>query len=133
MNFNEQVLRGNWKQLKGEVKAKWASLTDDDLQFVDGNVDKLIGKIQQKTGEAKSAIEEFFGDALSAADNQASQTNSSNEPPRDFTARAGNQLRRGYSQAETAVHNYPGSSVAMALGCGVVVGLLIGSSLAARR
>lgn len=43
-----ELLKGNWNQLKGEVKSEWGKLTDDDLIQIDGEVDKLIGKIQER-------------------------------------------------------------------------------------
>ena len=46
-------IRGNWKQLKGRVREKWGLLTDDDLEHIAGHKDRLVGKIQEKYGEAK--------------------------------------------------------------------------------
>ena len=46
-------LQGNWKQIKGKVREKWGLLTDDDLEHIAGHKDRLIGKIQEKYGEAK--------------------------------------------------------------------------------
>lgn len=51
MNRNE--LKGNWSQLKGEVKKRWGRLTDDDLMQVEGDYDKLVGKIQERYGESQ--------------------------------------------------------------------------------
>jgi len=48
---------GNWNIIKGKIKQKWATLTDDDLQFVEGKQDELIGRIQKRTGEAREAVE----------------------------------------------------------------------------
>ncbi|GAF63133.1 CsbD family protein [Alkalihalobacillus trypoxylicola] len=50
----EQVKwKGKWNQLKGEAKKKWGKLTDDDIQQVDGDKDKLVGKIQERYGKTK--------------------------------------------------------------------------------
>ncbi len=54
-------LKGNWNQLKGKAKQQWADLTDDDLLYEEGKEDELIGRVQEKTGETKDAIKEFFG------------------------------------------------------------------------
>src|SRR5277367_5521039 len=62
---NAQVLQGQWNQVRGELKKKWGQLTDDDLRFNNGNIDQLVGKIQQRTGEAREAIEQFLGEAAS--------------------------------------------------------------------
>ncbi len=57
--FNEKV-KGNWNIVKGNLKQKWADLTDDDLLYEEGKDDELIGKIQKKTGEAKEQINDFI-------------------------------------------------------------------------
>jgi uncharacterized protein YjbJ (UPF0337 family) len=53
-------MKGKWNQLKGEVKRKWGQMTDDDLLQVEGNMDKLIGKIQERTGEQRDAIRQWL-------------------------------------------------------------------------
>ena len=49
-------LKGKWNQLKGAVKQEWADLTDDDLLYVEGKDDELLGRIQEKTGKAKEEL-----------------------------------------------------------------------------
>lgn len=49
-------LKGKWNQLKGAVKQEWADLTDDDLLYVEGKEDELLGRIQEKTGKAKEEL-----------------------------------------------------------------------------
>ncbi len=43
-------IQGNWKQLKGRVKEKWAKLTDEDLDAIEGRREQLEGKIQDRYG-----------------------------------------------------------------------------------
>jgi uncharacterized protein YjbJ (UPF0337 family) len=50
-------IKGDWNITKGKLKQKWASLTDDDLQYVEGKQDELFGRIQKRTGETREAIE----------------------------------------------------------------------------
>lgn len=56
-------IEGNWKQFWGDVKAKWGDLTDDELMEINGNRDKLEGKIQERYGitkdEARRQIDEW--------------------------------------------------------------------------
>ena len=54
--MNEDQFKGKWNQIKGEVKKKWAKLTDDDLKYAEGSMDKLVGRIQERTGDEKEAI-----------------------------------------------------------------------------
>jgi uncharacterized protein YjbJ (UPF0337 family) len=49
-------MRGNWNIVKGKLKQKFAQLTDDDLQFVEGKEDELIGRIQKRTGQARQNV-----------------------------------------------------------------------------
>ncbi len=51
MNWDE--VKGKWTEMKGHVKAQWADLTDDDLLAVEGERDKLVGKIQERYGVTK--------------------------------------------------------------------------------
>ncbi len=44
---------GGWKQVRGEVRKQWGKLTDDDLEQIKGERDKLAGKIQERYGIAK--------------------------------------------------------------------------------
>jgi uncharacterized protein YjbJ (UPF0337 family) len=46
-------VQGNWNQFRGSVKEKWNELTDDDLDAMEGRRDKIVGKIQERYGEAK--------------------------------------------------------------------------------
>lgn len=50
-------IKGDWNIIKGKLKQKWAKLTDDDLQYVEGKAEELFGRIQKSTGETREAIE----------------------------------------------------------------------------
>jgi len=62
--LNTDVLKGKWQQLKGEVRVQWGKLTDDDLDQIQGNAEKLAGKLQERYGyaqeQAKKEVEEFL-------------------------------------------------------------------------
>ncbi len=49
-------IKGNWNQIKGKLKQKYAQLTDDDLMYAEGEGDKLLGKLQEKTGKSREAL-----------------------------------------------------------------------------
>ena len=51
-------IKGDWNITKGKLKQKWAKLTDDDLQFVAGKQEELLGRIQKRTGETREAVEQ---------------------------------------------------------------------------
>jgi len=56
MNWN--IVEGNWKQFKGEVKAQWGRLTDDHLDVIAGKRTQLAGKIQEAYGITKDEAEQ---------------------------------------------------------------------------
>jgi uncharacterized protein YjbJ (UPF0337 family) len=62
MNWTQ--MEGKWEQLKGDVKTEWAKLTDDDLAFVSGQRDKLVGKLQERYGmireKAQKDVDTWF-------------------------------------------------------------------------
>jgi uncharacterized protein YjbJ (UPF0337 family) len=60
--MNTDRLKGNWNITKGKLKQKYANLTDDDLQYVEGKEDELYGRIQKRTGETREQINRFLAE-----------------------------------------------------------------------
>jgi len=60
--MNTTELKGNWDEIKGKLKQKYAQLTDDDLMFAEGKQDELYGKLQQKLGKSKDEIHKIISD-----------------------------------------------------------------------
>jgi len=48
--MNSDILQGKWRQLKGEARTQWGKLTDDDLDQVQGQAEKLVGLVQERYG-----------------------------------------------------------------------------------
>lgn len=57
---NSKEIKGNWNELKGKLKQKFAELTDDDLLFEEGKEDETWGKLQQKLGKTEKEIRSLF-------------------------------------------------------------------------
>lgn len=68
MSATSDRLKGNWNVIKGKFKQKYADLTDDDLNYVEGSEDELLDRIQKRTGEAKEKLKKFIDNALVAHD-----------------------------------------------------------------
>jgi uncharacterized protein YjbJ (UPF0337 family) len=51
--MNEDVLKGQWTQLKGKLREQWGKLTDDDIDQIRGQSEQLIGRLQQRYGWAQ--------------------------------------------------------------------------------
>ena len=62
--MNTTELKGNWNELKGKLKQKYADLTDDDLLYEEGKEDELFGRLQQKIGQTKEQITEWYNEEL---------------------------------------------------------------------
>ena len=58
--MNADILKGKWKEIKGEAKQKWGKLTDDDLTQIDGKEEQLLGLLQKRYGYAKEKAEEEY-------------------------------------------------------------------------
>jgi uncharacterized protein YjbJ (UPF0337 family) len=140
MAINVQELQGQWNQLRGKVRQRWGQLTDDDLQIHGGNVDQLVGRIQQRTGETRDAIESFLSDLTSRGSSAVAQAA---QAVSDYTQHAGDRLRdrygdladsarERYDYAQDMVRHNPGQSVAAAFGIGLVAGLIVGLALRSR-
>lgn len=137
---NTQQLQGSWNRLRGQVKEKWGNLTDDDLQMQNGNLDQIIGKIQQRTGETREAIEDFLNNLTAKG---ASTLSQAAETAGQYVQQAGSQLRdkyqevagelgEGYEKMGEVVRNNPTQSLAASFGIGLAVGVLVGLALRSR-
>jgi len=58
--MNTLSMKGNWKEVSGKLKQQFANLTDDDLLFVEGKEEELLGRLQQKLGKTKEEIRKLI-------------------------------------------------------------------------
>ena len=62
--MNQDVLKGKWMQMKGEVRRQWGKLTDDDIDQIQGNAEIMAGKLQERYGwgrdEAQREVDAFM-------------------------------------------------------------------------
>jgi uncharacterized protein YjbJ (UPF0337 family) len=50
-------ISAKWQQLKGSVKQEWGKFNDDDLDYIAGTRDRLVGRLQEKYGVTKEEAE----------------------------------------------------------------------------
>lgn len=148
---NEQTLQGNWNEIKGKIRNKWGQLTNDDLQFAHGNIEQLVGLIQRKTGEARSAIEQFLEESTAGGASTISQaaetarqyaqqametvqerSKTAAESFRRNYGQAADSVRNGYGQAEEMIKERPAESAAVCFGVGMLCGVILGLALRSR-
>ena len=55
--MNEDIIKGEWKEVKGSIQKKWGKLTNDDLDQINGDRTKLTGKIQKAYGLQRDEAE----------------------------------------------------------------------------
>jgi uncharacterized protein YjbJ (UPF0337 family) len=53
-------IKGNWNEMKGKIKQKYANLTDEDLLYQEGKEDELLGRLQKKTGKTKEELKTWI-------------------------------------------------------------------------
>jgi len=140
MAINSQELKGRWNDVKGQVKKKWGQLTEDDLQWNSGNIDQVVGRIQERTGERREAIEQFLGNLTAggaSAVSQAAETvgdyaTHASERLREHYSELSGQARERYDQVYEVVQHNPIQWVGIAFGVGVLVGLLLAPAVRSR-
>ena len=63
--MNEDVFTGRWKEMRGTLRSWWGNLTDDDLEWIGGQKDRLVGLVQQKYGytfdQAQNEVDRRLG------------------------------------------------------------------------
>jgi uncharacterized protein YjbJ (UPF0337 family) len=55
--MNTDILKGRWQQLKGQALVKWGKLTNDDLDQIEGQREKLVGKLRERYGLERDKAE----------------------------------------------------------------------------
>jgi len=58
--MNEDMLKGQWTQLKGRVREQWGKLTQDDVDQIQGRAEQLIGRLQTRYGIQREEAQRQF-------------------------------------------------------------------------
>ncbi|MGC1723436.1 MAG: CsbD family protein [Isosphaeraceae bacterium] len=137
MAINVQGLQGHWNQLKGELMKRWGELSEDDLKWSGGNIDQLVGRIQQRTGETRESIEKYLDQLTSqgssavssAVESVGSYAQEVSHRLRDHYGDISEHAREGYVSARDVVGRNPVPWIGLAFGIGVLTGVLMGGSI----
>lgn len=110
--MNEDILKGNWKQVRGKIQKQWSKLTKDEVTAIDGDKKVLLGMLQEKYGltkdEAKEELSNFYEFVSEETENIKEETLSA------------------LKNTTESVHNFVKNSPLKAVGIAAVAGLLIG-------
>jgi len=60
--MNTIKAKGSWNEVKGKLKQKYATLTDNDLLFEEGKKDEMLGKVQTKLGQTKDEFTKMMAE-----------------------------------------------------------------------
>ena len=72
--MNNEVLRGRWNQIKGEIRTRFGKLTDDDMAQIQGEAEKMIGKLQERYGYKREQAEKELMNFLNTLPAQPRRT-----------------------------------------------------------
>jgi uncharacterized protein YjbJ (UPF0337 family) len=141
--MNDDMLTGEWKQMKGVLKSWWGQFTDDDFNVIGGQKDKLIGWVQENYGRTREqAVQEVDARLKEYSDKYGSTVNDLKAKAYDIgetvvgkaregatAVRSGMEKTSSYFQEKTfdsigsdiadLVRKYPVQSVLIGLGVGI--------------
>jgi uncharacterized protein YjbJ (UPF0337 family) len=64
--MNSDILKGQWKQIRGRIQQRWGDLTDNELDQIEGSRTEIEGLLQKKYGygkeEVRRELDEFIRD-----------------------------------------------------------------------
>jgi uncharacterized protein YjbJ (UPF0337 family) len=140
MISNERI-EGNWNSVVGAVRKRFGDITGDDLQRAQGSAEQLVGLLQRKTGQSREQIEAFLNDCCQSTSETMHRIS---EKAGEYAQHAGEAMRenydylssnaqRGYDYTLRSMSRRPVESVAIALGAGVLAGLIVGLSMTSSR
>jgi uncharacterized protein YjbJ (UPF0337 family) len=65
---NRMQLRARWADVRGRILEAWGDLTDDDLSKTQGEWDRLVAVIRERTGDALETVERRLDDLIESLD-----------------------------------------------------------------
>lgn len=128
--LTKEELTGTWNDIKGRIKKEWGDITDNELNQVEGNVDRLVGLVQKKTGMARTEIEKKL---QSWSENSAGVMGSASQAvqgaarsAQEYAGQAREMASEQYDRAQDMVRQRPGESLVVAFGAGMLLGVVVG-------
>lgn len=62
MALNENIIKGKWTEIKGDIQKSWGKLTNDELEKTKGDMKAIKGLLQQKYGQAEESFSQKISD-----------------------------------------------------------------------
>lgn len=54
--MNKLQFKGEWHELIGKIREKFAGLTDNDVNYAEGQEEELLAHLQKKLGKSQEEI-----------------------------------------------------------------------------
>jgi uncharacterized protein YjbJ (UPF0337 family) len=125
-----EELSGTWNDVKGHVKKEWGNISDDELKQVEGNVDRLVGLIQKKTGVARTEIEKtlrsWSQQSASMLGSASQAVQGAAQAAQEYAGQAREMAGEQYGRAQDLVRQRPAESVMVSFGTGLLLGVAVG-------
>jgi uncharacterized protein YjbJ (UPF0337 family) len=68
ITMNDDIFKGKWKQLRGQIQQKWGDLTNDDLDRMQGTQTEFEGLLQERYGYTKERARQEVDNLLKASE-----------------------------------------------------------------
>ncbi|QDU88014.1 hypothetical protein Pla175_13830 [Pirellulimonas nuda] len=128
-----EQMHGAWNDLRGQVKQQWGEIRDDDWSKVEGNVDRLVGYLQTKSGETREQIEKTLRSLSSSSSKLLDDARSTAQQYAQYAADHAQEFAGNVSEvmgnqlhaAERVVQRRPVESLVVAVGAGVLIGVIV--------
>ena len=48
--MRSQIGKAKWKQMRGRIRERWGKITDNDLDRIEGTMERLVGVLMERYG-----------------------------------------------------------------------------------
>lgn len=128
--LTKEELSGTWNDIKARVRQEWANISDDELKHVEGSIDRLVGLIQKKTGEARAEVEKALrsltGQSTDALGSASQAVQGAAQAAQEYAGQASDMAKEQYGRAQEMVRQRPAESAIVCFGTGLLLGVVVG-------
>ncbi len=134
-------MMGNWNGIVGSIKQRFGEFTKDELTRVEGNFEQLVGLVQRKSGKSREEIGSFISECCDTAGKTYNQVanraahyvDAAGDSLRENYDRVASEAKKGLDYTAQSVGRRPMESLALAVGAGIVAGIMLGISMSSRK
>lgn len=122
-----------WDQIRSAIRERWPQLTRSDLKLIDGDSQKLIALVHQRTRASLGEIEDSVDEIAAQSHGLMSRVvRSVSQATSDVTDGVNRSARQVFNSVGQTVREDPARSIGAVFGAGLILGIglycLLGSS-----